>query len=80
MMFIDDSGGVLASIILARCRYHRSPGQGGPGPAAVCRKELKHMEHMIETGENIVTVIAEPGALTFATRKEWQELPENSER
>ncbi len=32
----------------------------------------------IRTGEDVVTVIAEPGALTFATRKEWRELPESS--
>ena len=36
------------------------------------------MEHNIETGADVVTVIAEPGALTFATRKEWESLPELS--
>lgn len=34
-------------------------------------------QHTIETGADVVTVIAEPGALTFATRKEWRELPES---
>lgn len=34
------------------------------------------MEPIIETGTDVVTVISEPGALTFATRKEWQPLPE----
>ena len=35
------------------------------------------MKPTIETGDDMVTVISEPGALTFATRKEWQELPES---
>lgn len=35
------------------------------------------MEPIIETGKDVVTVISEPGALTFATRKEWEPLPEN---
>lgn len=29
-----------------------------------------------ETNTDILSVIAEPGALTFVTRKEWRELPE----
>ena len=33
------------------------------------------MEAIIETGD-AVTVIAEPGALVFATRKTWEPLPE----
>lgn len=36
------------------------------------------MEPVIETGTDVVTVIAEPGALTFATRKAWEPLPENN--
>lgn len=35
------------------------------------------MEPIIETGKNVITVISEPGALTFATRKEWEPLLEN---
>ena len=34
------------------------------------------MLHREQPGAEVITVIAEPGALTFATRKEWQELPE----
>lgn len=30
----------------------------------------------IEIAESMVTVVAEPGALSFVTRKEWQPLPE----
>ena len=32
----------------------------------------------IKPGADIVTVISEPGALVFATRKEWRELPETA--
>ena len=32
------------------------------------------MKPIIETGPDVVTVIEEPGAVTFATRKEWGEL------
>ena len=35
------------------------------------------MEPIIETGNGVVTLIAEPGALTFATRKTWEPLPEH---
>ena len=35
------------------------------------------MESIIKSGAE-VAVIAEPGALTFATRKEWQPLPETA--
>ena len=35
------------------------------------------MEPIVETGNDVVTVISEPGALTFATRKAWEPLPEN---
>lgn len=34
------------------------------------------MEQKIKSAPEIMSVIAEPGALTFATRKEWRELPE----
>lgn len=34
------------------------------------------MEQRTETNADIFSIIAEPGALTFATRKEWRELPE----
>ena len=34
------------------------------------------MEHRTEPGADVFTIVAEPGALTFATRKEWHELPE----
>lgn len=34
------------------------------------------MEPIIKAGPDQLTLIAEPGALTFATRKEWIELPE----
>lgn len=34
------------------------------------------MEQRTEPGADVITIIAEPGALTFATRKEWRELPE----
>ena len=34
------------------------------------------MEQRTEPGAEVITIIAEPGALTFATRKEWHELPE----
>ena len=36
------------------------------------------MEPIINTKPDTITVIAEPGALTFATRKEWAELPETA--
>ena len=37
------------------------------------------MEPRIEPGNDVMTVIAEGNiALTFATRKEWRELPEHS--
>ena len=35
-------------------------------------------EGRIETGADVVTVIAEPGALTFATRKEWERIQEGN--
>lgn len=35
------------------------------------------MEPIIETGRYVITVISQPGSLTFATRKEWELLPEN---
>lgn len=35
------------------------------------------MEPIIETGNDVITVISEENALTFATRKEWEPLPEN---
>ena len=34
------------------------------------------MLHREQPGAEVITIISEPGALTFATRKEWQELPE----
>ena len=34
------------------------------------------MEQGISAGTDTITIVAEPGALTFATRKEWQKLPE----
>lgn len=34
------------------------------------------MEQRAGTGTDVITIVAEPGALTFATRKEWQKLPE----
>ena len=34
------------------------------------------MEQRTEPGAEVITIISEPGALTFATRKEWQQLPE----
>lgn len=47
------------------------------GPAAILRNVGEtDMEQYIETGTDVVTVISEPGALTFATRKEWEPLPE----
>ena len=35
------------------------------------------MEINVKPGADTVAVIAEPGALVFATRKEWRELPES---
>ena len=35
------------------------------------------MEINVKPAAYTVAVIAEPGALTFATRKEWRELPES---
>ena len=34
------------------------------------------MENKTDTAKDVITIVAEPGALTFATRKEWQRLPE----
>lgn len=34
------------------------------------------MEKNKETNTDILSIISEPGALTFVTRKEWRELPE----
>lgn len=34
------------------------------------------MEHKAETSTDIISIVSEPGALVFATRKEWRELPE----
>ena len=34
------------------------------------------MEQKTKSAPEIMSVIAEPGALTFVTRKEWQRLPE----
>ena len=34
------------------------------------------MEPIVETGNDVVTIIAEPGALVFATRKAWEPMPE----
>lgn len=34
------------------------------------------MEKKTEPVAEVITIIQEPGALTFATRKEWQQLPE----
>ena len=34
------------------------------------------MEQKIKSAPEIMSVITEPGALTFVTRKEWQRLPE----
>ena len=34
------------------------------------------MEHKTETNTDIISIVSEPGALVFATRKEWRELPE----
>ena len=35
------------------------------------------MEPIINTGNDVITIVSEPGALVFATRKEWRELPES---
>lgn len=34
------------------------------------------MQDKTKTSADVLTIISEPGSLTFATRKEWQELPE----
>ena len=34
------------------------------------------MEHKAETTTDIISIVSEPGALNFCTRKEWRELPE----
>ena len=34
------------------------------------------MEPKAETEQGIVSIVAEPNAMTFVTRKEWHELPE----
>lgn len=34
------------------------------------------MDKTTGTGADMVTIVTEPDALTFATRKEWQRLPE----
>ena len=34
------------------------------------------MEHKAETSTDIISIVSEPGAMVFATRKEWRELPE----
>ena len=36
------------------------------------------MEPIMEIKPDTITVLSEPGALTFATRKEWVELPETA--
>ena len=36
------------------------------------------MERKTDRVKDPITIIAEPGALTFATRKEWHDLPEFS--
>lgn len=33
------------------------------------------MEQRAKPDADVITIVAEPGALTFATRKEWTELP-----
>lgn len=35
------------------------------------------MEPIINTGNDVITIVSEPGALVFATRKEWTRLPES---
>lgn len=35
------------------------------------------MEPINETGNDVITIVSEPGALVFATRKEWTRLPES---
>ena len=34
------------------------------------------MEQNTKTAPDVMSIVAEPGALTFVTRKEWQRLPE----
>ena len=34
------------------------------------------MDQKTETEQDVITIVSEPGAVLFATRKKWRELPE----